>query len=80
MLSNGRFIEENPASPQCVHCELDCEQNARQLRELIAVTEAAKQQFPLLITKRKHLCLMLKIVLLLAAVALSHLWYFIIIG
>lgn len=47
---------------------------------LIAVTDAAKLQFPLLITKRKHLCLMLEIVVLLVAVALSHSWYFIIIS
>lgn len=80
VLSNGMFSEENPVSLQYVCCELNCEQNAWQLGELIAVTAAAKQQFPLLITKRKHLCLMLKIVLLLAAVAPSHAWYFIIIS
>lgn len=25
VLSNGIFSEENPASPQCIHCELNCE-------------------------------------------------------
>lgn len=25
VLSNGIFSEENPASPQCIYCELNCE-------------------------------------------------------
>lgn len=81
VLSNGIFSEENPASPSAFTVSSTANKMPDYLGGggLIAVADAAKLQFPLLITKRKHFCLMLKIVVLLVAVALSHSWYFIII-